>query len=519
MKYTMRLSYLFCTMLFLALSFSIAFGVENAVQEGMDHLASRNYKAAIKKFNLVIRSNPTNHQAYLGRGIARYYRGKYDKAIEDFNRTIENNPKFAKAHIGRGMVWYRMGEYKRAIADYRLALDLEPHNPKTMNQLAWTLAVSPDKNARDPKRAVGLAKNANGLDTRSTYLDTLAAAYAASGKFGKAVETQKQAITMMVETNQEKDLQPYLDRLKSYQNKKPWRDGQAPEKTALSAESDISEKPETKDTTPQAENTEAGSKDRETNQKEGDDHQKLVAKSESRPPASIPSQVAESAETQTPAVTTAPATTVESATPADSVTTTDTSTTIDTAKSEAPAQIEAPPEAAASTGAETQKVEVAKPAPSRVIASLYPYPYTVLIGEYQDPHQANAAALKFRKKGDPAFVSPVTIDGAVLYRMFMGVYENKGQAEAAAMDLKRRSFRRTDVVEQPYGIQVGVFKTVEAIERAEEILLAKGLLGYRIPLKSGKIRFLIGAWETENVPQSLMETIKEKGFSPVVVMR
>ena len=103
--------------------------------------------------------------------------------------------------------------------------------------------------------------------------------------------------------------------------------------------------------------------------------------------------------------------------------------------------------------------------------------------------------------------------------MFMGVYENKGQAEAAAVDLKRRAFRRAEVVERPYGIQVGVFKSTEAIERAEEILLGKGLLGYRIPLKNGKIRFLIGAWDSEAVPQNLMDTLQEAGYSPVVVMR
>jgi tetratricopeptide (TPR) repeat protein len=449
----MRLSLLLCTMLVLSFPFTSALGAENAVQEGMVDLANQKFNDALKKFNLVLKSNPKSHQAYLGRGIVRYYGGSYDNALKDFNMAIENNPKYAEAHVGRGMVWYRKGEYRRAIADYRQALDLQPHNPKAMNQLAWTLAVCPDTKVHNPEEALDWARNASRLDMQPHYLDTLAAAYAANGKFKKAAETQKQAISMVVETNQEDKLDPYLARLKTYKANKPWVDIHKPGKP-----------------TTQSKLQEDDTKDRDIN-------------------------LQESAQEET----TAPAKTATKSVPeptAQSISKADTS-----GKSDLRQTTEATPAAPPGSG------------------GIYPYPYTILIGQYQDQAQANSTALKFREKGDPAFISPVKIENIRRYQMLMGVYETRDQAEKAALALKERKFRRVEVVKRPYGVQVGVYREVENIENAEEILLSEGLLGYRIPLKDGKTRFMIGAYKNTSVPQFLMDKLRATGFSPIVTER
>jgi hypothetical protein len=64
------------------------------------------------------------------------------------------------------------------------------------NGLAWLLATCPDARIRNSERAVKLAEEAVQRSDRkhASYLDTLAAAYAAAGRFDDAVRAQQEAL-------------------------------------------------------------------------------------------------------------------------------------------------------------------------------------------------------------------------------------------------------------------------------------------------------------------------------------
>jgi len=66
-----------------------------------------------------------------------------------------------------------------------------------MNNLAWALATCPDPAVRNPAEAIQLAERARASAPRSpSYLDTLAAAYAAAGRFPDAVAAARQAVAL-----------------------------------------------------------------------------------------------------------------------------------------------------------------------------------------------------------------------------------------------------------------------------------------------------------------------------------
>ena len=69
------------------------------------------------------------------------------------------------------------------------------HDAVALNNLAWLLATREPADGGDPDQAVRLAKRACELtDGKSpSYLDTLAAAYAAAGRFDEAVATAEKA--------------------------------------------------------------------------------------------------------------------------------------------------------------------------------------------------------------------------------------------------------------------------------------------------------------------------------------
>ncbi len=96
-------------------------------------------------------------------------------------------------------------------------------HPQGHNGLAWVLATTRYDQLRDAATAVAEANRAITLARTASTLDTLAAAYAASGDFEKAVATQRDAIAALGEDEQQlsKAFEQHLDR---YLKGEPWRE-------------------------------------------------------------------------------------------------------------------------------------------------------------------------------------------------------------------------------------------------------------------------------------------------------
>jgi len=117
----------------------------------------------------------------------------------------------------------RYAEQKELLTD---AMRNCPNATDLANDYAYLLATAPDATIRDGRESLRIALEV----TRSTnsanpaHLDTLAAAYAENGEFGKAIETQRQAIELLT-TRQMPDEVVALFRasLASYQAGKPVR--------------------------------------------------------------------------------------------------------------------------------------------------------------------------------------------------------------------------------------------------------------------------------------------------------
>jgi serine/threonine protein kinase/tetratricopeptide (TPR) repeat protein len=100
-----------------------------------------------------------------------------------------------------------------------------PAHPDTLNALddiAHTLATSDVSEIRNGTNAVRLAEEAVAATSRTnaSFLDTLAAAYAETHQFDKAVRTQNDAIAVLRNEAEKSD---YKSRLKLYEDKTPYR--------------------------------------------------------------------------------------------------------------------------------------------------------------------------------------------------------------------------------------------------------------------------------------------------------
>jgi tetratricopeptide (TPR) repeat protein len=187
---------------------------------GTFYRAQGEFDKAINDFDDAVRLDPKNITALILRGSTWQAKGEYDKALADFNEAVRLAPKKSDGYFNRSGAWHVMGEYDKAIADCEEVIKLEPRFALAYNQRAWIRATCPNEKYRDGAKAVDDATKACDLTEweMPKYLDTLAAAYAEAGQFGKAVEWLEKAIDLA------SDEDDFGTRLALYQAGKPYRE-------------------------------------------------------------------------------------------------------------------------------------------------------------------------------------------------------------------------------------------------------------------------------------------------------
>ena len=191
-----------------------------AFQRGVTLQEAGRFGEAVKAYDEAIRQGADNSVAYNNRGAAYGALKEYDRAMPDFDRANELNSGYAEAYCNRGAVLGALGQYPRAIRDLNRAIGLDPSYPRAYNNLAWLLATADDAVVRDGRRAIELALKACKLSDckEPSLLDTMAAAYARTGDFARAVDWQSKA---MADPQHAKDFDTQM-RLKLYLEGKPY---------------------------------------------------------------------------------------------------------------------------------------------------------------------------------------------------------------------------------------------------------------------------------------------------------
>ncbi len=103
-------------------------------QAAVKYNKTKNYTLAIEAFNAILSENPSDHEAYNGRGIALYGNGEAEAAIDDFNHAIAVHPNFVEAYYNRGRTQYMQGKVAAAIDDFSWVIQ---HRPDFANAYRW----------------------------------------------------------------------------------------------------------------------------------------------------------------------------------------------------------------------------------------------------------------------------------------------------------------------------------------------------------------------------------------------
>src|SRR5262249_7528409 len=121
--------------------------------------------------------------------------GRWDDAIAEYEQAARLRPdepvpqrNWAEALIVRGKA-------TEAMTHFRQSLELASDLPETLSAYAWVLAAHADAAIRNPPDAVRLPERAAALTASrdARVLDILSMAYAAAGRFDRAIATARGA--------------------------------------------------------------------------------------------------------------------------------------------------------------------------------------------------------------------------------------------------------------------------------------------------------------------------------------
>ena len=190
---------------------------------GHYRLATGSPEGAEASLRLAIQAAPKSYAALSQLGLSLMRQGRFDEATQCFRDSLVLEPAQAEPHVELANIDLQKNDSASAIQHYRAALQVEPNEISALNNLAWLLATTPRSSKEEGNESVKLAKNAlqQAPDEPLVLLQTLAAAYAASGDFSNAIATAEKALAKATnEANQQlvNTLALHLERYRSGQD-------------------------------------------------------------------------------------------------------------------------------------------------------------------------------------------------------------------------------------------------------------------------------------------------------------
>ena len=177
------------------------------------------FQEAAEQFEECLRRDPAHFESQNGLAIALEMLGQRDRAIEQYRAALRLRPDAREPLVRLANLLAQADRAPEAATLYRETLEANPSDVETADNLARVLATSADPGVRNGVEAVRLAEAA----CRATqfreprFLDTLAAAYAAAGRFDDAIRTLRQIIPHAEATGNQTLLAGLNRRLALYQ--------------------------------------------------------------------------------------------------------------------------------------------------------------------------------------------------------------------------------------------------------------------------------------------------------------
>ncbi len=190
---------------------------------GDERFAAGDHQAAESHYAAALEVWPRDRDALNNLGVVFQQQARWSEAEQVLRAAIAVDPASSAVAGNLASVLEKQGRVRDALEVYREALARLSEAAVLENNLAWTLATAADPQLRQADEALAIARR---LCERTeyrvpSYLDTLAAAYAAGGDFSRASATAELAADQAAATGADELAAAIRARRERYLRKEP----------------------------------------------------------------------------------------------------------------------------------------------------------------------------------------------------------------------------------------------------------------------------------------------------------
>jgi tetratricopeptide (TPR) repeat protein len=223
------------------------------------YLQKGDAESAITEYRIALKLRPNDAEMHNNLGNALRDSGKIPEAIAEYEAALRLQPSFAAVHANLARALLESRETGKAIEHYRAAVATAPKDSQlranlaaallrnratedaatefakvlesdgdnlvALTNLSWLLATARESRSADKERAVVLAQRAAELTERNDpfALHSLAAAYAATGQFEKAIASAERAYELALAKPNEQLVSALSRELAAYRAGEPYQ--------------------------------------------------------------------------------------------------------------------------------------------------------------------------------------------------------------------------------------------------------------------------------------------------------
>jgi len=186
------------------------------------------FAGAIERYGEALRIHPAFTDAYCRLASCAMMTRQYADAEDALRKALALEPDRFDIHYQLAALLHMQGRTREATTEYRAAIRLNPFMPDALNNLAWILATHPDAQVRNGVEALELAERACRMSDfkHPVFLSTLAAAYAETGDFDRAIQTDARAAELALAAGATEQVKQSRQRMEIYGHHEPVREGQ-----------------------------------------------------------------------------------------------------------------------------------------------------------------------------------------------------------------------------------------------------------------------------------------------------
>ena len=156
---------------------------------------SGNPDMALEQYRQMLAANPKSVDIQLAMGQVYETKGDYASAIPIFEKAAQSDPKSVSASLMLAQVLGMAGKTSDAKAPYRHVLELQPDNPRAMNNLAFLMLETGDNADEALKLAQRGLLLANEPALKNSLTDTVGWAYLKKKMYEPALQTFQVLVT------------------------------------------------------------------------------------------------------------------------------------------------------------------------------------------------------------------------------------------------------------------------------------------------------------------------------------